>query len=749
MADSGSSTKRVYYDFETKADDNDWQVRGVTIREWLSGIYTASVDLACAELSADPSKLLGNDCVLKVERDTHVQQLCGIVSRVKSGGHDDKQILTNVTIEPALSALRERVDSRVFQEQTAVEIIEQVLKKGLADYSRKFSNKLTGKYPVREYTVQYRESDFDFVSRLMQYEAISYFFDHKGAVEELVLIDSNDQYPKITTYDGEPVPFVGNRSELATTEAVGTFSILSRTGSTHITVRDFDWTRPLLLVESAKKEPDLQGREREVYDPDQLNIGAYKAPAYSEIDNDNQVKLRKQSLDAQRKVFAGTGYVTPFRPGVVFELVDHPLPGFDGKYLLTEVNHIRPVADAEDKPRTDALESYENRFECILLDEKVPFRPVRSVSRPTLSGPQTAIVVGPKNEEVFTDEHARIKVQFHWDRLGKNDESSSCWVRVAQSWAGPGFGTLFIPRIGMEVVVTFLEGNPDRPLVTGCVYNGTNLTAVDLEQPKYKTRSAIRTATSPGLQGYNEIRFEDVKGGEELYFHAQKTQTIEVLDNRNKTVGGHQTENVAKNKTIDVQGDHTETVAGNYTTTIQKAETRTVVSDQTLTVQANQTESIVGQAQRMVGMNQRVTIGVASEEIVGAQKSITVGGALVLQVGAGMSMVAAGACAVSAGSSAALQASKDAKMGASENVTLEAGGTQSQTAKKWVVEIKEDSSIKGGKKGVMEFEDEFQIKCGSASLSLKKNGDISITGGKITIKGSGDVVVKGSKVGNN
>jgi type VI secretion system secreted protein VgrG len=606
---SGSSTKRVYYDFETKADDNDWQVRGVTIRESLSGIYTASVDLACDEDSADPSKLLGNNCVLKIERDSHIQRLCGIVSRVKSGGRDDRQILANVKIEPALSALKQRIDCRIFQEQTAVDIIEQILRKDLADYDRKFTKKLTGQYAVREYTVQYRESDFDFISRLMQYEGINYFFDHQGKVEELMLVDSHDQYPKTKTSDGDPVPFLGNRSELATTETVGTFAIVSRTGSTDITVRDFDWTRPLLQVESAKKAPDPQGRQREVYEADHLNIGGYKAPAYSEIDNDNQAKLLTQGLDVGQKVFFGAGFVTALRPGEVFELVDHPQPGFDGKYLLTEVNHIRPAADADENTRSKALESYENRFKCILFDDKVPFRPVRSVSRPTISGPQTAIVVGPKGEDVFTDEHARIKVQFHWDRLGKNDEKSSCWVRVAQSWAGPGYGTLFIPRIGMEVVVTFLEGDPDRPLVTGCVYNGTNGVKNDLEQPKYKTRSAIRTSTAPGAKGYNELRFEDIKGGEEIFVHAQKdynevvenNHDLKVHKNQSYGVDGNQTISVGGNRDLKVQGNKTTTVQkGNETTTVQKGnKTATIageykiVADKTLDVLQNATKLVL------------------------------------------------------------------------------------------------------------------------------------------------------------
>jgi type VI secretion system secreted protein VgrG len=252
--DSGSSTKRVYYEFKTKADGSDWQVRAVTIRESLSGLYTANIDLACDDTSADPLVLLGNSCVVTLERDTRIERVCGIISRVVSGGQNDRQILVKVNIEPALSALKQRIDTRIFQDQTAVEIIEQVLRKGLSDYGRKFTKKLSDQYATREYTVQYRESDFDFVSRLMQYEGINYYFDHQGGVEDLVLVDRNDQYPKTETYDGQPVPFVSNRTELANTEAIGTFAVVSRTGSTDVTVRDFDWTRPALLLESARNE---------------------------------------------------------------------------------------------------------------------------------------------------------------------------------------------------------------------------------------------------------------------------------------------------------------------------------------------------------------------------------------------------------------------------------------------------------------------------------------------------------------
>lgn len=625
MADSGSSTMRVTYQFETKADQNDWQVRGVTIREALSDLYTATVDLACIyDLNdpgpaPDPSVLVGNDCTLVLDRSGHSQKLHGIVTSATHGGHNNNCILANVTIEPALSALAQRINSRIFPSGlTAVDIIERILAEGLkTDYKREFTKKLTAKYAEREFTVQYRESDLDFISRLMQYEGINYFFDHTGdSTEKLVLVDSNDQFSKTKTLDGEPVAFGKTRIELTENESVGTFSTVSRTGSTDVAVRGYDWTQPT-GVESVIEEPDPQNRKREVYNPGHLNIGIHEIEsgyAKNKIDHENQSKLLKQRLDARKKVFTGIGYVTAFRPGEVFELSNHPLDGFDGKYLLTEVQHIRPTKDVneaeklgvaglpESKSGSSPLETYENRFKCILLDAKIPFRPARSVSWPTISGPQTAIVVGPdgKNEpagDIYTDKYGRIKVRFHWDRrpntkTKEDKEQSSSWMRVAQSWAGPGYGVSFIPRIGMEVVVTFLEGNPDKPLVTGCVYNGANMLTgkedLDLDKTSNSSRSAIRTATTPGGKGYNELRFEDKKGSEEIFVHAQKDYHEVVENNHDLKVHKDQSYAVNGTQTITVDGKHTGTYHGGREVTVEQFDNTTVK-------EANKNTTVEGQ----------------------------------------------------------------------------------------------------------------------------------------------------------
>ncbi len=612
----GGSTKRVQYEFESLADTPEWRVRRVRIEESICAGYSGEVELSCPDLSADPSALLGCDCVLTIARDAQIERLCGLVDRVHYGGQTDRLILAKVRIVPALRALEQRMDSRIFQDMSSVEIIEKVLGEGLAEYGREVQNQLSATYAKREYTVQYRETDLAFVSRLMEREGISYYFDHQGELEVVVLVDSSDQYPETETYDGDPVPVVPRRSELTTAEAVHSFHLADQLRPTGVTVRDFDWTRPSLLVESQKESEDGQGRKREVYDHGELNLGGYSAGAHSEIDDETQAELRSQVLHLSQQLFVGGGLVTAFRPGEVFKLVDHPVPAFDGTYLLTRVRHERPVTDKEDEHRQTAVETYRNEFECIRFNPDIPYRPHRRTRKPRVDGMQTATVVGPSGEEIHTDEHGRIKVQFHWDRVGNRDDHSSCWLRVAQSWAGAGFGTLFIPRIGMEVLVAFLEGDPDRPLVVGCVYNGENRLAVEYELPRDKSKTLIRTNSTPGGSGYNELRFEDKAGSEEIFVHAQKDynevvendHSTEVKKNQTNKVKVSQSESVGASQSLTVGGNRTKTVKQDETVTIEKNRTETVKENETITIEGERTETVTKKQTITLEDEQEVTI---------------------------------------------------------------------------------------------------------------------------------------------
>jgi type VI secretion system secreted protein VgrG len=270
----------------------------------------------------------------------------------------------------------------------------------------------------------------------------------------------------------------------------------------------------------------------------------------------------------------------------------------------------------------------------------VPYRPRRITSRPAISGAQTAVVVGPPGQEIHTDEHGRIKVQFHWDREGRSDDRSSCWIRVSQAWAGPGWGALYLPRVGHEVVVEFIEGDPDRPIVTGSVYNGQNATPIAL--PDHKTQSTLRSSSSPGESGFNELRFEDSAGDEQVYLHAQKDFNIVVENDKTQQVGGNETLLVKKDRGRTIRGNQRLEVKKNDDSVIGSNQSLEVVKDRSTTVQGNHTESVVGDQAIRVDGTQSVTVAKNSLETVGQAKVVNIGDASSVTVGGSLKQVVGG-----------------------------------------------------------------------------------------------------------
>ncbi len=559
---------QVKFEFEAEdAGGSAWRVRSLSLEEGLSGLYVCALELKSETLGADPSDLEGASCVVRIERGNEVRRLCGVVCEVKAHGWMVDYTLARVEVRPALALLGLTQGARIFQQMSAADVVQEVLSKGLEPYKRTVRLELSRDYQSREYCTQYGESDLDFALRVMAEDGMFFRFDHSGEAEELVVLDVNGNCPELPQ---GPVPVVAREApaELLPSESIGTFTSSRRLQATEVVLREHSWTAPDVdYTEPPRGTPprkDALGRVRELYrpatpdnlirdyDPGQKKYAGNASPAYR--------KLALERLQARTRLAEGDSNVIALVPGAVLEVAGHNGPGVDGKYLLTSVRHEGQAADEVHFQMKDVAVDrarYRNTFTCIPLD--LPYRPEARL-RPAPMGPQTAVVVGPSGEEIHTDEHGRIKVQFHWDREGKKDDHSSCWVRVAQAWAGPGWGFVFIPRVGMEVVIQFLQGDPDRPLVTGCVYNGANPPPYAL--PDKKTQSTIRTASSPGSNGNNELRFEDAKDAEEVYLHAQRDMNEVVKRNHSASVGGSQSVSVGGDQSISVDGNQTVTVKG-------------------------------------------------------------------------------------------------------------------------------------------------------------------------------------------
>lgn len=585
-------SRHVEYELEVDGSEEHWTVRAVEITEELSGTYEAVLRIRCEDADVDAvDALLGKDVSLRIDRrGDHDRRICGIVHRVVEHGAREHHAEVDVHVVPALALLGHGTDSRIFQEKTAVEIVEEVLAAALGPYRREVdASGLTGAYATREMCVQYRESHRDFVSRLLEEEGIGYYFDFDGdGHERMVLFDANPQLAALRTMDGNPAPFSRGAHVVRGAEPVIRFEPAHRLTATGVTVRDLDWTEPQYRAEATRNGRDLRGRARSIYDHGHgrsVTLQDFSPGGrYGSSDADFQAQIRQELAVRDQHRFTGSSMLIGLRPGVTFELAGHPVPGVDGRYLVLRVRHSSaPPPGAESG--AEHGEDYHNVFECI-SDDQTTYVPDRDTAKPAIYGVQTAVVSGPQPGEPYTDEYGRIKVQFHWDREAVDASRTSAWIRLGQTWAGhdsSGMHTfLFIPRVGSEVIVTFLDGDPDRPLVTGAVYNATNLPPLSL--PNEATRSVIRTETVGGGGGHNELSFEDAAGREEVYVRAQRNlrefvrndHDTHVLHDHTNLVDGNDTETVGLDQNLTVRQSRWKTVGRNETNVIRGERMTTV-----------------------------------------------------------------------------------------------------------------------------------------------------------------------------
>jgi type VI secretion system secreted protein VgrG len=726
----------VRFQFESDgAPEVAWRVLALNHSEGLSRCYAATVELATEDLGAEPEALLGKDCRVVFERESLRRRLCGIVSEVERRGSKAGNLLTRVTVVPALWASAQRTNHLVFQHQNVVEILSTLLSKALEPYHRtvnldKLRDNPARAYPPREYCIQFAESDLKFALRLMQEEGIAFYFDHSGDREEMVLVDANEPYLPITTADDAPLKILGPEADSARYESLRTFDLKTRMQPTKVVLRDFGFTRivPSMGAEAGGTDGNQMTREIFEYPAAPTQFSYDRIRGYTEDDLQAQATLRTEVYRAGERVFSGTGNVTGLTPGQTFEVTGHGNAAFDGKYLITEVQHTgfapEETTDDAGEPPNGRQARYQNRFTCIPAD--VVFRPERTLQRPKISSVLTATVVGPQGQEIHADEHGRVRVQFHWDRVGAMDEKSSCFVRVKQSWAGPGFGFQFIPRIGMEVVVDFIEGNPDRPIVTGCVYNTNNPAPYPPDETS--TKSYIRTNSSPGGEGYNELRFEDAKGHEEVYFQAEKdfnelvkhNHVANIQANETKTVGVDQTLTVKANRTKTVKKDETITVEKNRKTTVVENDASVIQGTRTVTVMKKDTEHFDDERETTVVKDEKLTVNAGRLTNITKDDQKMVKGSVLTE----------------AKEKVAVIAGKDLWLNQSGNsLKMLPDGTTVDTSSGRLVLTNSSGQIKMDT-NIIEVAamDELHLKCGLASLVMKKDGTIEINGAQSSVK---------------
>lgn len=604
---------------------------GIELTEEISRPFTAKLELLSSEPTIRAEDVLGRRATIRISLGSDEPRFIhGIISHFAKDGRDHTFSRYQAQVVPWIWLLSYSRDNRIFQNQTAPQIVEALLYElGFRD----FRFDLTARYPTLSYCVQYRESGLNFISRLLEEFGIHYYFEHTAQIHTLILSDASSDNPTCPGGSGRVrYEEVEGHAQLA--EAIHRFRSRTEVRSGRYSANDFNPEAPF----SPPLDVGVEGRSN-------LEVFEYPGRYENREDGESLARIHLQELEMDRTVGEGTGTTPWLQAGYRFELTNHFDPELNRSYVLTRVRHtLRQTSFQGDGGSPEV--TYTNEFGCIPDD--VPFRPARTSEKPVILGTQTAIVVGKPGEEIWVDDMGRVKVQFHWDRLGRHDENSSCWIRVAHAIAGKGWGAVSIPRIGQEVLVAFLNGDPDRPIIVGGVYNAEQVVPYLLPENQTQTGLKSRSTKSGSQENYNELRFEDAKGKEELVLHAERDHRMVVEHDSSTDVGHDQSESIGNNRTISVTTSDTVSVGGDRSLSIGGNESISVGGNRTVQVAANAISNVGANSAETVSANKVVQAGANISLGSGQAVQIQAGTAISIQCGAaGIQMTSAGLISIS------------------------------------------------------------------------------------------------------
>ncbi|WP_338767696.1 type VI secretion system tip protein TssI/VgrG [Massilia sp. METH4] len=634
-----------------------------------------------------------------VREDGSIRYFNGYVFEFQRDGSDGALVFYRMVLAPWLAYLRLRRDNYLFHDKTVREQTEEIF----ADYQVATAElRINGDDPAITFACQYDESDYNYLHRRWEQLGWHYRYEHNADGHTLILSDDSVQSPVIEGARPD-IPFQGEAGSMED-DGLQKWMAVRRLVPASVALSSYDFKKPrpaVVDVPSINEQGDVLRIETYAY------AGAYGFK--NNDDGESQARIRSEEIEASGKYFEGYGNDRTAQPGRRFTLSGH----FDGgagedlDFLIVDAHH---TASNNLQDGSDAASHYANRITC--SRNKVPWRPGRGFNstETKVYGLQTAIVVGPSGEEIFTDEYGRVRVQFHWDRAGQSDDRSSTWIRVATAWAGANFGMTSIPRIGSEVIVQFLDGNPDRPIITGMVPNADTMPPWPL--PANKTQSGILSRSTPGgaYENANAIRFEDKKGAEQLWLHAEKDQLTEVEHDEDKWVGNDRRKTIDRDENSHIKRDRTEQVGQNEKITIGANRTENVGGNETISIGKNRTEDVGAEENVSIGGSRHVVIGKVKTETVALAKMLTIGGAYQTSVGGAMNTTVA-----------LMQAEE---VGLSKTVMV-------------------------GQKISFTAGDEFRIEVGDSTFVMRKDGRIEISGKEIILRGSKKVEVHGDDVDIN
>ena len=731
---------------------------GMHAREELGRLFEYQLDLLSPKKDVNLDDILGKNVTIKLALpDDSTRYFNGYVTRFSAGGMVGRYYRYEAVVRPWLWFLTRTADCRIFQEMTVPDIVKKVFNDhGSAD----FKFELTGTYRKWTYCVQYRETDFNFVSRLMEQEGIYYYVRHTDGHNTVVVTDSTSKH--VATKGYEQLPFISPeqvvRPEL---EYISRWEFERQIQPGVYVHDDYDLERPSVELKTRK----VLTRS---YAPSDYEVYDYPGLYVQKPDGEQYAGVRIDELGTQFEIGHASTNAKGIHVGALLTLEKCTRDDQNCEHLIVAASHDLEFSEYEAMPEGSAT-SYRCSFTA--MTSKQQFRPRRSTPKPFVQGPQTAVVVGPAGDQIYTDKYGRVKVQFHWDRLGKKDENSSCWIRVSHPWAGKGWGSVATPRIGQEVIVDFLEGDPDQPIITGRVYNAENLPPFGF--PAGAVLSGIKSDTHKGA-GNNELSMDDTAGKERVFVHGQynmdtviehdqtstihncRTDRVDVDDS--ESVGNNQKWDVGVNRDATIGSNETLTVGANRTKEIGANETITVGANRDATIGASESLTVALQRTHSVGVNETITVGAAQEITVGAMQAVTVGANQTVSVGANQSTSVGAKQLTTVGADRSVDVGANQTVGVKSKASMTIGGDETRSVSGGrTSSIGKADAIKAGTTFTVDAADSILLTCGSASVLLKKDGTVVINGkdidikgsGKIDVKASNDISMKGSKIKQN
>ncbi|MEX2220142.1 MAG: type VI secretion system tip protein TssI/VgrG [Phycisphaerales bacterium] len=670
-------------------------------REELGRLFEYRLDLLSDDAAVKLDDLVGANATVRIETPGgETRYINGYFARFRQTGFEPGAAEYEASLVPWLWFLTRTANCRIFQKMTVPDIIKQVFRdRGFSD----IEDALGGTYPEREYCVQYCETEFDFVSRLMEHEGIYYYFKHENGKHTLVLADAPSAHAPAE--GAAEIRFhLKSEGELAG-EFISEWTVEKAAQSGRYSLNDYNFTNPSGALESKISNPrPHKAADFEVYD----YPGCFETTA----DGERYARIRLEELHAAYERAEGVTDERSLATGNTFTLKDHPRPDQnDREYLVLATDLTAAVNDYS----TGGDDGEETAYTCTftVAPAQQPFRPARITEEPIIQGPQTAVVVGKSGEEIWTDEHGRVKVQFHWDRNCPADENSSCWVRVAQSVAGKKWGGVFLPRIGQEVIVEFLDGDPDRPIITGRVYNGTNKPPYDL--PGKATQSGMKSSSSKGGSGFNELRFEDKAGDELVAVHAQKDMHIKILNHRATSVGADDHLQVGNDQKIEIKNDRSEKVGANHMEAIAADRGLEVTGNDAVKIDGNHSLKVGGDVDEEIAGKQATKV--AGERSLKADKIVIEAGShITIKVGDSYIAIEAGGITI----------------GTSGNIELIADGNIDEKATgNWTAEATGNATVKATANFAAEGTAQAEVK--SPLTTVKGDATLTLKGGVVMI----------------